>query len=195
MRITLLEDWAERDLGRALRLDSDNYRGGGMTRWGLGAAVAVLLTLALAVPASAARLDAYSVKLGKAKQLRTLKEQGFDITEGQRARSLEIVGTRGQIAKLRRSGVSAKLLVDRRGRRASRVAAAQAADGWQVWRPYARTDVPVSGSAGNPTANIKTQLENLARSHPQIAKLETIGHTLNGVPIYAMKVTRNAGKT
>jgi hypothetical protein len=165
-----------------------------MTRWGLGAAVAVLLTLAFAGSSSAARLDAYSVKLNGAKQLRVLKEQGFDITEGQRARSLEIVGTRTQIAKLRRSGVKAKRLVDRRGRSASRVAAAQAADGWQVWRPYARTDVPLSGSAGNPTANIKTQLENLAAAHPKIAELQTIGHSLEGVPIYAMKVTKDARK-
>jgi hypothetical protein len=163
-----------------------------MTRWGLGAALAVLLTLSLAVPASGARLDAYKVKLSGAKQLRILKEQGFDITEGQRARTLEIVGTRGQIAKLRRSGVSAKLLVDRRGRRAARVAAAQAADGWQVWRPYARTDVPVSGAAGNPTANIMTQLENLAAKHRNIAELQTIGSTVENVPIYAMKVTKNA---
>jgi Ca2+-binding RTX toxin-like protein len=51
---------------------------------GLGAALAVLLTLALAVPASGARLDAYSVKLRGARQLRILKEQGFDVTEGQR---------------------------------------------------------------------------------------------------------------
>src|SRR5918999_5187851 len=141
MRITLLEDWAERDLGRALRLDSHNYRGGGMSRWGLGAALAVLLTLALAVSASAARLDAYSVKLGGAKQLRVLKEQGFDITEGQRARSIEIVGTRGQIAKLRRTDVKASRLVDRSGRGASRVAAAQASDGWQGWR----ADGPAAG--------------------------------------------------
>jgi Zinc carboxypeptidase len=163
-----------------------------MTRWGLGAALAVLLSLAFAVSASAARLDAYSVKLSGAKQLRVLKEQGFDITEGQRARTIEIVGTRGQIGKLRRAGVRAKLLVDRRGRRASRVAAAQAADGWQVWRPYARTDVPVSGAAGNPTANIKTQLENLARRYSHIAELQTIGHSVRGLPIYAMKVTKNA---
>jgi Zinc carboxypeptidase len=166
-----------------------------MTRWGLGAALAVLLTLALAVSASAARLDAYSVKLGGAKQLRVLKEQGFDITEGQRSRSIEIVGTRGQVAKLRRAGVKATRLVDRRGRGASRVAAAQAADGWQVWRPYARTDVPVSGAAGNPTANIKTQLENLAAKHKNIAELQTIGRTVNNVPIYAMKVTKAARKT
>jgi Zinc carboxypeptidase len=165
-----------------------------MTRLGLSAAVAVLLSLALAVPASGARLDAYKVKLSGAKQLRILKEQGFDITEGRRARSLEVVGTRGQIAKLRRAGVSAKLLLDRRGRRASRVAAAQAADGWQVWRPYARTDVPVSGAAGNPTANIKTQMENLAARYSDIAELQTIGESINGLPIYAMKVTKNAGK-
>jgi Zinc carboxypeptidase len=166
-----------------------------MTRWGLGAALAVLLTLALAVSASAARLDAYSVKLGGAKQLRVLKDQGFDITEGQRARSIEIVGTRGQIAKLRRTGVNAKRLVDRRGRTASRIAAAQAADGWQVWRPFARTDVPVSGSAGNPTANVKTQMENLARRYSHIAELQTLGHSINGLPIYAMKVTKNARRT
>src|SRR5918999_701803 len=195
MRITVLEDLDRRNLGRALRLDVHTYRGGGMTRWGLGAALAVLLTLALAVSASAARLDAYSVKLGGAKQMRVLKEQGFDITEGQRARSIEIVGTRGQIAKLRSTGVKAKRLVDRRGRSASRIAAAQAADGWQVWRPYARTDVPVSGSAGNPTAHILTQLGNPAAASPKIAELQTIGESINGLPIYAMKVTKNARKT
>ena len=83
---------------------------------------------------------------------------------------------------------------NRRGRTARQVAAAQAADGWQVWRPYARTDVAVSGSAGNPTANLKTQLERLARRYSHIAKLETIGHTINGVPIYAMKVTKDANR-
>ena len=68
-------------------------------------------------------------------------------------------------------------------------------DGWEVWRPYARTDVEVSGAAGNPTANIMTQLENLAEAHPNITKLETIGHTINEVPIYAMKVTKDADTT
>src|ERR687895_749478 len=89
MRITLLEDWAERDLGRALRLDSDNYRGGGMIRWGLGAAVAVLLTLAFAVPASAAQLDAYTAVV-KPSQLNALAEQGFDIT-AQQSRHAKLV--------------------------------------------------------------------------------------------------------
>jgi hypothetical protein len=164
-----------------------------MSRRGIGAALAVLLTLALTASASASSgLNAYSVKLKGAKQLRVLKDQGFDISEGRRANSIEVVGTRGQIAKLRRSGVRAKLLRNRRGRTGRQVAAAQAADGWQVWRPYARTDVTVSGAAGNPTANIKTQLERLARRYSHIAKLVTIGQSLRGQPIYAMKVTKDA---
>jgi hypothetical protein len=165
-----------------------------MKAWGIGAAVAALLTLALAVPASAVPLNAYKVNISGAKELRALKAQGFDITEGHRnhGRTLEIVGTDRQIAKLRSAGVTARLMRDRRGRTARRASAAQAAAGWQVWRPYARTDVAVSDAAGNPGANLKTQLERLARRYRHIAKLETIGHTLRGLPIYAMKVTRNA---
>ena len=37
-------------------------------------------------------------------------------------------------------------------------------------------------------------MENLAAKYPGIAKLETIGHSLNGLPIYAMKVTKDAKK-
>jgi hypothetical protein len=160
-----------------------------------GAVVALvaLIVLALAAPASAGvGLNAYKAKARGAKQLRELKRLGFDITEGQRRRGIEIVATRSQIAKLRKTGIRATLIRDRRGRTSRRVAAAQASDGWQVWRPYARTDVPVSGSAGNPTANIKAQLENLANRNRNITKLITIGHSVRGVPIYAMKVTKNA---
>ncbi len=185
---------------RAVRVSRDrpprSMRGESLRATGVGAAIAVLASLAFAVPASAGTgLNAYKVKLSGAKQLKVLREQGFDITEGQRARTIEIVGTRGQVAKLRSAGVRAQLVRDRRGRTASRVAAAQASDGWQVWRPYARTDVPVSGAAGNPTANIKAQLEQLARSNPRIAELETIGHSLRGLPIYAIKVTKDARST
>jgi murein tripeptide amidase MpaA len=163
-----------------------------------GAVVALtaLVLLALAAPASAGTgLNAYKAKARGAKQLRELKRLGFDITEGQRRGGIEIVATKRQIRNLRNKGIRAKLLRDRRGRSATRVAAAQVADGWQVWRPYARTDVPVSGSAGNPTATIMTQLENIAANHPGITKLKTIGHSVNGVPIYAMKVTKDANTT
>jgi Zinc carboxypeptidase len=139
-------------------------------------------------------LNAYKVDTG-AKGLAELKRQGFDITEGHRRGGIEIVATREQVAKLRGKGLKAKLLRDRRGRTAKRAAAAQAADGWQVWRPYARTDVPVSDAAGNSTDNLVTQLRSIARRYDGITELVTIGQTLNGVPIYAMRVTRNADRT
>ena len=72
--------------------------------------------------------------------------------------------------------------------------AAQAAGGWEVWRPWSRTDIALSDAAGNPTVNLKTQMESLARRYSDIAKLETIGHSINGEPIYAMKVTKGARK-
>jgi len=147
-------------------------------------ALAVLVVGALAGSAAAGTgLNAYKVKFKGAKQLRELKRQGYDLNEGIRRNRIEIVGTKAQIKKLRRAGMRTKLLRDRRGRTITKVAAAQAADGWQVWRPWARTDVPVSGSAGNPTANLKTQMENLAAKYPKITKLETIGQSVRGLQI------------
>src|SRR5215210_2605169 len=146
-----------------------------------GAVVALvaLVVMALAAPAfGGTGLNAYKVKFRGAKQLRVLKQQGYDITEGKRRKRIEIVATKTQVTKLRRAGLRTKLLRDSRGRTATKVAAAQAADGWQVWRPWSRTDVPVSGSAGNSTATIKKQMENLAAKYPKIAKLETIGHSV-----------------
>ena len=160
-----------------------------------GAVVALTALFVLAVAGSASAgvgLNAYKAKARGAAELRELKRQGFDITEGQRRGGIEIVATKRQIAKLRRAGISATLIRDRRGRTSRRAAAAQAAGGWKVWRPYARTDIAMSDASGNPTVNIKTQLERLANRHSGIAKLETIGHSINGLPIYAMKVTKGA---
>jgi hypothetical protein len=163
-----------------------------------GALVALiaLLVLAAAGPASAGvGLNAYTVKFEGQKELRALKAAGFDLTEAVHGKRAEIVATDAQVAKLRRAGLTATLQRDNKGRTAQRAAAAAEAAGFEVWRPYARTDIAVSGAAGNPTDNIKTQMENLAKQYPKIAKLETIGHSLRGLPIYAMKVTNNAKGT
>ena len=159
-------------------------------------ALVVLLVLSIAAPASAGTgLSAYRAKARGAKQLRELKKLGFDLTEGHRRHGIEVVATKSQIRKLRRAGVKTKLIRDRHGRTARTAAAAQAAAGWEVWRPYARTDVELSDAAGNPTVNIKTQLERIAQQNPDIVKLETIGQSLRGLPIYALKVTKDAGTT
>ena len=147
-------------------------------------------------PASAGvGLNAYKAKASSAAQLRELKRQGFDITEGQRRGVSRSSPRSAQVSEAAHGlGSRTKLIRDRRGRTARRAAAAQAAGGWEVWRPWARTDIALSGASGNPTVNLKTQMENLARRYTGIAKLETIGHSINGVPIYAMKVTKGARK-
>jgi len=165
-------------------------------RGALFALVAVLVALITAVPASAGTgLNAYDVKFGGLKELRALQSAGFDLTEAIRGKRAEIVASDAQVTKLRRAGLDVKLERDSHGRTAQRAAAAAAEAGYQVWRPYARTDVAVSGDSGNPKANIKTQMEDLAKQYPKITKLVTIGRSVRGLPIYAMKVTDNAKST
>src|SRR6185312_13377048 len=111
-----------------------------MTCRGCVVALTALLVLAIAAPASAGvGLNAYRANAKGLKQLTELKKLGFDLTEGKRRKGLEIVATKAQIRKLRRAGVKATLIRNKRGRTALKVSAAQAAGGYQVWRPYART--------------------------------------------------------
>ena len=162
---------------------------------GVVAALTAFVVLALAGPAVAGvGLDAYTVKFHGAKQLDVLKRQGFDITEGIRGHRIQIVASDAQVARLERAGLTTEVVRDSHGRTARAAAAAAAAGGYEVWRPFARTDVQMSNGSGNPTTNIKTQMENLAHKYSKIAKLETIGHSLRGQPIYAMKVTADATK-
>ena len=81
-----------------------------MSRRSLGAAAAVLASLALAAPASADSRDpinGYRVK-ATAQNLEKLAMAGFDVTEGRRGGQVEVYGTSTQIAKLRSDGVKAR---------------------------------------------------------------------------------------
>src|SRR3954466_8132620 len=118
---------------------------------GVVVALVALLVLAVAAPASAGvGRNAYKANAKGLKQLRELKKLGFDLTEGQRERGVEIVATSAQVTKLRRAGVKTTLIRTKRGRTTLKAGAAQAAGGYSVWRPFARTDVAVSGAAGGP---------------------------------------------
>ena len=98
---------------------------------GVVVALTALLVLAVAVPASAGvGLNAYRANAKGLKQLRELKRLGFDLTEGQRKKGVEIVATKAQVRKLRRAGIKAKLIRTKRGRTALRAGAAQAAGGY-----------------------------------------------------------------
>ena len=154
-------------------------------RFPLGvAALIVLAALAFAGTATAAvGLNAYKVDDG-AKGLAELKRQGFDINEGhRRGRHRDRRHAAEQISKLRGQGESkAKLLRDRRGRTAKRAAAAQAAGGWQVWRPYARTDVRAVRRGRQPDRQLRDAAQGAcANRYDKITELvRRSGDTLNG---------------
>ncbi|MEV7625899.1 M14 family zinc carboxypeptidase [Actinoplanes sp. NPDC089786] len=147
----------------------------------LVALAAALLPLAGATAAQAApgtgddRLRVWSAQVTPA-QVDDLGKAGADTTEidlpeGGRSGPVELVLTGKQADGLRDQGVR---LTERR-------AAAPAGQG--VFRPY-------SGSGG-----IAEELRAVAAAHPGIAKVESIGKTLRGQDILAVKVTRDAAAT
>ncbi len=82
-------------------------------------------------------LDAYEVKTDKA-DLGRLAEEGFDVTEGRKGNTLEIIATRKQIGELRDLGMRPKLKRNDAGLTARQFAARRVApDGsYDVYRPY-----------------------------------------------------------
>jgi Zinc carboxypeptidase len=170
-----------------------------MSRRSLSAAVAALASLVLVAPASADSshpLNAYRVK-ASAKNLKTLAQAGYDMTEGRRRDgTVEIVATAGQVKKL---DVAAKVVKDSAGRTAAQRSArlAPPADPvtysgsdaeWDVWTRYDRVD-------GDSKEQYLEQYDRLTVQFPTLVKREVIGQTHLGRDIVAMKVTADAPTT
>jgi murein tripeptide amidase MpaA len=161
---------------------------------GVRATVAAAITLvAFAAPAQAAPsgLNAYSVKIDNGHATRLLAQQGFDITEGGGADRIEIVATAGQARALHKYGLDPQL----KQTGFARTAAIRADGSYQVFRPY--WDHTYVGTVdGNPTSTARETLyeefSRLANEHPDIVKPEIIGHSINGKPILALRITRDA---
>ena len=172
-----------------------------MGRRSSSAAVAVLVSLALAAPAAADSRDpinGYRVKASP-QNLEKLAMAGFDVTEGVRGRKVEIFGTAEQIAKLEADGISAKAVRDRKGRTAAqrqrsfygaRAAQAPRADdsAYQVWTRYDKV-------RGDGKEQYREQYDRLLRQYPRITKELVLGRTHEDRPMIAIKVTRNADRT
>ncbi len=165
-----------------------------MSRRSLGAAVAVLASLALAAPASADSrnpINGYRVK-ATAQNLEKLALAGFDVTEGRRGGQIEVYGTSTQIAKLRTDGVKARVVRDKRGRTAAqrqraRMSQATGADdsAYAVWTRYDRV-------RSDGKEQYLEQYDRLLRQYPKLTKQVVLGTTHQGRDIVAIKVTRNA---
>src|SRR5215210_2730963 len=92
----------------------------------------------------------------------------------------EAVLTRGQVSKLRASGVSVKLTRNKKGQTVAEQAAAMSVNGFNVWRSW------------DEQGGIRDELYRLARQNPQLLKLEVLGHTHQGRELIALKLTQGA---
>lgn len=145
-----------------------------------------ILTLALAPPAAVAKpanpaLEMYTVegqtdtisKAAPGLELAGLRRTG----SGVRA---DAVLTESQRDKLAAAGVRVTLKRNAQGQTVSQQAAAQAANGYTVWRSW---DEP---------GGIRDELVAVARANPNLVKLVTLGRTHQGRDILALKVTAGA---
>ncbi|MGH3666615.1 MAG: M14 family metallopeptidase, partial [Egibacteraceae bacterium] len=83
-------------------------------------------------------------------------------------------------AKLRSEGVAVKLRRNARGQTFTQAASAQIASGQTVYRSYSEP------------GGIADELREIARRNPRITKLVSIGRSVNGQEVLAVKVTRQA---
>ncbi|NBE84194.1 M14 family metallopeptidase [Micromonospora rubida] len=118
-------------------------------------------------------------------QREKLRAAGVDLghdqrgTDGAGATRVETVLSRRQADRLAGQGV--RLAVKRvHGRDASQALREQAAAGWSAFRSYSEA------------GGIRDELTATAARFPKLAKVETIGRTVQGKPILAVKVTRDA---
>jgi hypothetical protein len=119
-------------------------------------------------------------------QLAELTAEGYDVTvdeltpEGARVALVLSPGERRAVAE---RGIDLEVWRDARGRTQAQAAAAQARGGYKVYRPY-------DGPNG-----IAAELRKLAKRNRKFVQLKRIGRTLQGRPILALRVTKNARKT
>ena len=145
---------------------------------GIGLFVAGIATAATEGPVSAATaatagpsgLEAYTAPLD-ARSLGALREVGVDVHElASGDATVEVVLSAEQARRVAGAGVQLER---------TETDEAEAAE-TQIFRPY-------SGADG-----LKEELEGLARAHPSITELVTVGRTVQGKDIVALKVTRQA---
>jgi hypothetical protein len=127
-------------------------------------------------------LEVYTAVVSPQK-LAEIEEQGLDVADSEAAGAnvkAQLILTAGQNARLRAEGVKTELTRVKGGQTVKQFAAAQAANGFQVWRSY---DEP---------GGYRDQLYKLAQDNPKITKLVKLGTTIQGREILALKVTEGA---
>ncbi|MBD3141639.1 M14 family metallopeptidase [Microbispora bryophytorum] len=113
----------------------------------------------------------------------TLTQKGFDVVQRHPAgdkEHVELTATPAELKKLQILGYRPQPVRNPQGQTQSQAAKAQAAGGYTVWKSYSEK------------GGIADQLRSIADANKDIAKLETIGKTLQGRDILALKLTKLA---
>jgi hypothetical protein len=152
----------------------------------IAAAALALSCLAAIRPAQAKpnadQLDMYTVR-APAADAAAFVRSGLDVVALKSTGAMteaRIVLTPAERDSLAARGYDVKVTRDNQGRSQAQRAAAQAANGFNVWRSW---DEP---------GGIRDELHAVARNNPQLVKLEVLGHTYGGRELLALKVTQSA---
>jgi hypothetical protein len=128
------------------------------------------------------RLEMYKATVD-ATTLQNLQRGGYDVAsvrDTAEGAEVALVLTGAERDRLRGQGVRLTVWRDKDGRTQSQRAAAQAAEGFTVWRSF---DEP---------GGLRDQMYALARRNPQLLKLEVLGKTHEGREYIALKMTQGA---
>ena len=156
------------------------------------ALLAIVSVAVLASPAAAGAADRLDVYVGEMprERLADIVALGVDRHELELSRAggqsgkgadvrVEVILSGDQAAELRRDGIDVKpKRVD--GQTVAERATALAAQGHEVFRTYGGPD------------GLKAEFEQIARENRKLTELQSIGRSLNGQEIVALKVTKNA---
>ena len=155
----------------------------------LAVAAALLLPIAAAtaLPAGAAQkpvepLDMYVANVSQA-QLGQLNSGGYDVTAERPkgdSTQVDLVLSESEARSLRQRGIDVQLRRTPSGKTARQMAAAEAANGFTVWRSW------------DESGGIRDELYAVAATNPDIVKLEVLGRTYQGREIVALKLTAGA---
>lgn len=109
-----------------------------------------------------------------------LREQGFDVVQQQvqgAKEHIELTTAETGLDKLHKLGYKPEPVRNQQGQTQLEAAKAQAAGGYTVWRSYSET------------GGIANQLKAIAAANKDLVKLVSLGKTLRGQDIWAVKVT------
>ena len=132
------------------------------------------------------RLELYTGDVTLA-QFTWLRTAGYDIVDSGPGAAdgtveIEAVVSATELDDIESGGIEMDPVVDQVGRTSTQSADVEADNGFEVWRSYSEP------------GGIRDEIVELANAYPDLLKLQSIGTSINGQEILALKLTRDANR-